>query len=272
MPSSGASMRSALYGLGVLVTRPAHQALPLCRLIEAHGGVAISWPTLHIAAPPDAQAATNLLQRLADYDVVIFASVNAVEHSWPGIQQGALPSHLQIAAIGAATARALEAHGVRHCLRPAHGFTSETLLALPRFQVLHGQRILIVRGCGGRMFLVETLTRRGAQVDCAEVYRRELPRVDTRQRDALLRDWESGRIGAVLITSSESLQNLFAMLGSAGQPYIRSTPLIVVSARIQRAAVEQGCRHILLAREASDQALLAALLDLMRTFPPESGN
>ena len=139
----------------------------------------------------------------------------------------------------------------------------------PRFQNLHRQRILIVRGSGGRTLLRDTLMQRGAQVDCAEVYRRAMPEVDAALRQALLDNWEQ-RIGAVLITSGESLQNLFAMLGTAGQPYIRSTPLVVVSARIQYAAAQQGCRHIRLAREASDDALLAALLDLMRTSPPES--
>lgn len=260
---------SALHGLGVLVTRPAHQAMPLCRLIEAHGGIAICWPTLCIVAPADVASATDRLRHLADYHLVIFASVNAVEHSWPTIQQSGLPKQVQIAAIGAATAAALAAHGMHHCLRPAHGFTSETLLALPRFQNLHRQRILIVRGSGGRTLLRDTLMQRGAQVDCAEVYRRAMPEVDAALRQALLDNWEQ-RIGAVLITSGESLQNLFAMLGTAGQPYIRSTPLVVVSARIQYAAAQQGCRHIRLAREASDDALLAALLDLMRTSPPES--
>ena len=74
--------------------------------------------------------------------------------------------------------------------------------------------------------------------------------------------WGRGAIGAVVITSIESLQNLFAMLGTAGQPYLRDTPLVVVSARIRHSAVEQGCRHLLLARKASDEAIITALFDL----------
>lgn len=62
---------------------------------------------------------------------------------------------------------------------------------------------------------------------CAEVYRRERPTVDL---SALLDRWRSGEIGAVVVTGSESLLNLFDMLGVAGQDYLRRTPMITVSA------------------------------------------
>lgn len=250
----------SLSGLGVLVTRPEQQAGPLCQLIEQHGGIAIRCPTLLIAEPHDWTPALAIFNRLADYDLAIFTSVNAVDRALPRIQErGGFPTRLELAAIGQATARALERYGVTHCLRPQQGFTSEALLALPRCQNVAGQRMVIVCGESGRELLAETLTRRGAHVERAEVYRRELPATNT---EILLERWARGEIGAVVITSIESLQNLFAMLGTIGQPYLRDTPLVVVSARIRHSAVEQGCRHLLLAREASDEAIIAALLDL----------
>lgn len=250
----------SLKGLGVLVTRPEQQAEPLCQLIEEYGGSAIPCPTLCIAEPRDWTPALVIFDRLADYDLAIFTSVNAVDRALPPIQErGGFPPRLELAAIGQATARALEQQGATQCLHPTQGFTSESLLALPRFQNIAGQRIVIVRGEGGREWLADTLAARGAGVDCAEVYRRERPSVDT---EALLERWEHGEIGAVVITSIESLQNLFAMLGTTGQPYLRDTPLVVVSTRIRHSAAEQGCHHLLLAREASNEAIIAALFDL----------
>ena len=254
----------SLKDLGVLVTRPEQQAGPLCQLIEQYGGVAIRCPTLRIAEPRVWTPALAIFDRLADYHLAIFTSVNAVDRALPLIQaHGGFPSSLEIAAIGQATARALERQGAAHCLHPEQGFTSEALLALPRFHKVAGQRIVIVRGEGGREWLAETLTGQGAQVDCAGVYRRERPSMDA---GALLERWGRGEIGAVVITSIESLENLFAMLGTAGQPYLRDTPLVVVSARIRHRAAEQGCRHLLLAREASDEAIIAALFDLTTHF------
>ncbi len=55
-PQAGESSR-ALNGLGVLVTRPALQADPLCQLIEHYGGTAIRCPALQISEPRDWVAA-----------------------------------------------------------------------------------------------------------------------------------------------------------------------------------------------------------------------
>ena len=106
----------SLNGLGVLVTRPEQQAGPLCQLIEQHGGIAIRCPTLLIAEPHDWTPALAIFNRLADYDLAIFTSVNAVDRALPRIQErGGFPTRLELAAIGRATARALERYGVTHC-------------------------------------------------------------------------------------------------------------------------------------------------------------
>lgn len=253
-------MNPSLNNLGVLVTRPEHQAGPLCQWIEREGGVAIRCPTLSIAEPRDWTPALAIFDRLTDGQLIIFTSVNAVDRALPPIRErGGFPPGLNIAAIGQATAQALARQGVTQCIRPEQDFTSEALLALPHFQNIAGQRMVIVRGEGGRELLAETLTARGAHVECAEVYRRERPIIDA---EALLKRWAQGEIGAVVMTSIESLQNLFDMLGSAGKPYLCETPLIVVSARIQERAAEYGCRHLMLAREASDAAIMATLHSL----------
>lgn len=261
-------MSLPLNGLTVLVTRPEHQAGPLCQLIEQHGGHPIRCPALVIGEPQDWTPALAVLDRLDRYDLAIFTSANAVDRAMPLIQQrGGMPPRLEIAAIGKATAQALARYRITLSLQPAQGFTSETLLALLRFQpeAVNGQAMLIVRGEGGRGLLAETLSARGAYVDHAEVYRRERPTIDI---TALLERWRRSQIGAVVIASGESLLNLFDMLGAAGQDYLRETPLIVVSIRIQRLAAAQGCRHILIAQEASDDAILTALLHL--TTPSSS--
>lgn len=259
-----------LNGLGVLVTRPDHQADFLCQWIERHGGVAIRWPALVIREPRDWAPALALFDRLAEYDLAIFTSVNAVDRAMPLIRErGGFPPRLEIAAIGQATARALVRHGVDRCLRPEMEFTSEALLALPRLQQVAGQAILIVRGEGGRELLAETLTTRGARVVRAEVYRRERPSVDV---TALLERWGRGEIGAVVVASTETLLNLFDLLGVAGQDYLRETPLIVIGARTVRAATNLGCHHVLLAQEAGDTAIAAALLCLTASLSPPVGN
>ena len=256
-------MSLSLNSLTVLVTRPEHQADRLCQLIKQHGGHAIRCPALIISEPQDWTPALAILDRLDRYDLAIFTSANAVDRAMPLIQQRCgLPPRLEIAAIGKATTQALARYGITPHLQSAQCFTSETLLALLRLQqhTVVGQSIAILRGEGGRGLLAETLSARGARVDHAEVYRRERPTADI---TALLERWWRGEIGAVVITSGESLLNLFDMLGVAGQDYLRETPLIVVSVRIKHIAAARGCRRILIAQEASDDAIITALIHLI---------
>ncbi|NJN47551.1 MAG: uroporphyrinogen-III synthase [Candidatus Competibacteraceae bacterium] len=133
---------------GIVVTRPAQQADNLCRLIEAQGGRAIRFPTLEINPPQNLSPVFALVERLDTYDWAIFISANAVHWGLRWIQsRRELPPRLQRIAIGQATARALDHHGV-----PAHivptSFTSESLLAMPALQTVAGLRIIIFRGEG----------------------------------------------------------------------------------------------------------------------------
>ncbi|HXH02971.1 MAG TPA: uroporphyrinogen-III synthase [Candidatus Competibacteraceae bacterium] len=247
--------RLSLAGLGVLVTRPAHQAEPLCRLIEARGGRAIRCPVMAIEGLPAEQVA-SALKPLRHCQLAVFTSANAVRHALPWLPQP-LPPALWLAAIGPATARALAEAGLTPTLSAPPPHNSEALLALPGLQHVAGWRVLIVRGTGGRELLAETLRSRGAEVAVAEVYRRRRPPLDAA---ALLAHWQRGEIQAVIATSSESLRNLFDLAGKPGQQWLPDTALVVVSERARTLARQLGWRQtVLLADSASDQAIVAAL-------------
>lgn len=247
-----------LHGCTVVVTRPVHQAGNLCQLIEAAGGQVILFPVLAIAAPQDPQAVLSVLQRLAQFDLAVFISPNAVDYGLNyAAQVGGLPAQLQIAAVGAGTARALQAAGHPPTLVPEHDFNSEALLALTELQQVAGKKVVIFRGEGGREHLADTLRSRGAQVEYVQVYRREKPPVD---RAVLLDAWARNGINAIVVTSNESLQNLFDLVGSEGQTYLRDTQLVLVSQRAVELARRLGVRRAPLVAEcAGDDAIVAML-------------
>ena len=247
-----------LHGYTVVVTRPEHQAGNLRRLIEAAGGQVILFPTLAIAPPQDPQAVLTLLQRLAQFDLAVFISPNAVDYGLRyAADVGGLPSHLQIAAVGAGTARALHAAGHPPTLVPEHDFNSEALLALAALQQVAGKKVIIFRGEGGREHLADTLRSRGAQVEYVQVYRREKPPVD---RAVLLDVWARNGISAIVVTSNESLQNLYDLVGSEGQTYLRDAQLVVVSERAVELSRRLGVQRVpVVAERAGDDAVVAAL-------------
>jgi uroporphyrinogen-III synthase len=248
-------MAAELTGIGVLVTRPAHQADGLCRRIEQAGGRAIRFPVIEIVPPADPAAAVARFSTLDDYDLVIFVSANAVHLAPPADTWSGSP---RLAAIGRATARALEQAGRPADICPASGFNSEALLAMDALQDMGGRRVLIVRGEGGRELLADTLRRRGAEVDYAEVYRRQRPEVDPARVLAL---WSGGAVDVVTATSNETLQNLYDLLDGPGRGKLLATPLVVVSERMVQLAVRLGfSRPPVVAEEAGDEGLMKALL------------
>ncbi|WJW75594.1 uroporphyrinogen-III synthase [Thiohalobacter sp. IOR34] len=246
-----------LAGVRVLVTRPAAQAGRLQRLIEAAGGRVVIFPVLEIAPPRDPASAAARLGRLADYDLVLFVSANAVRWAREaGLKPGAWPAGTRLGAVGRRTAEALRTAGFEPDIVPAAGHDSEALLAEPGLTGVGGQRVLIVRGEGGRERLRTELEARGATVDYAEVYRRRRPAADP---TALLADWAGGGIDVVTVSSLEGLQNLVAMLGENGQTLLRRTALIVPSRRVAEAAAGLGLPPPWVAADATDEAMLAAL-------------
>jgi uroporphyrinogen-III synthase len=248
-----------LGGRGVLITRPAAQADELCRLVEAARGRAIRFPALAIEPVPDPAQARGLLARR--WDLILFASRNAVTHALPLLPGARLPAEPRLGAIGAATAKALTETGRMPDLVPAGRFDSESLLALPELENLAGRQVLIVHGTGGRELLGNTLIERGARVAYADVYRRVLPDADPAP---LLARWQQ-EIHLATATSGEVLENLLALVGEEGRGRLLETPLVVVSARTVASARERGFARVELAENASDPALVAAMCRMIAT-------
>ncbi|AUI67433.1 uroporphyrinogen-III synthase [Beggiatoa leptomitoformis] len=240
-----------LNNIHVLVTRPAHQAEPLCQRIEAMGGVAIRLPVLEIVPLIDREALFACQAQLDHINMLIFISVNAVEYGLPNLlnNEKTFSKQLSVVAIGKKTAEALQAWGIDALCAPAP-YNTEALLSLPMMQHLTGQRIVIVRGEGGREVLAEQLYARGAQVDYLNVYRRERP---------LTSSLPTIRPDIMIVTSSEGLHNLLSLL--ANQSWVKQTPLIVMSERTRVEALSLGFQApVLVATAANDEGLLTMLV------------
>lgn len=247
-----------LRGMGILVTRPAHQAGHLADLIAAAGGEAILFPTLEILGAADPSAANRLIDRLDQFDLAIFISPNAVNKGMELIRaKRDLPPGLAIAAIGRGSRKELERHGVKRVIAPPSQFDSEGLLELPKFQDMRGKRVVIFRGDGGREMLGDTLAARGAQVEYAECYRRAKPEADAAP---LLRRWAKDGVQAVTVTSGESLHNLFELLGEAGQQWLRKTPLFAPHEKIAATARSAGIEQVW-ATATGDEGLVTGLIE-----------
>ena len=246
-----------LAGRGIVVTRPAHQAERLIKLIRGGGGNPILFPVLEICDVADLRPINDLIDRLDQFDLAIFISPNAVSKAMNLIRaRRELPPGLKIAAVGGGSKRELKHFGVAECIAPQTRFDSEALLELPELQEVAGKRVVIFRGDGGRELLGDTLVARGAQLEYAECYRRGKPSLDAAP---LLRMWARNEIHAVIVTSSEGLHNLFDMIGQLGQQWLKKTPLFVQHKRIGGVARQLGLAQVIVT-PSGDDGLLQGLL------------
>ena len=220
----------SLAGVGVLVTRPQHQATELVDAIECCGGKAIQFPTIQIVARDPAHVSSDAAE-LSDPDIAIFVSSNAVQH---GLQYA---QHAHIAAVGPATAAAIEAAGRSVDILATTGFDSEHLLAKAELADMAGKTIRIIRGQDGRELLATTLRKRGARVDYLSVYERAVPNYDAAAIDAIATEWKLGGINVVTAMSVATLNNLIALLPEPTLNLLARTPLVTPAARVLKEAL-----------------------------------
>ncbi len=242
----------------VLVTRPRGQGGPLLASLRAAGMRAVHRPLMDLeplpALPP---LLRQMIANLDQYQHVIFISANAVRFGleciddfWPQ-----LPVGLHWYAVGGSTAALLRERGLDVRL-PRTTMDSEGLLALPELSSVDGQRVLIVKGVGGRELLARALGERGAEVDELACYQRSCPGLAPGELAALLL---REQIDTILLSSGEGLQNMLALLSAGETTKFRDIALVVPSSRVATQAREAGFRRVVTADNASDAAMLGAL-------------
>ena len=254
----------SLLGKRLLVTRPRLQAAGFCAKLAAAGAQPILFPTIEIAPLDDYAALDKAIHALSQYHWIIFTSVNGVAAFWSRLDLSGLRPTLphsggasqdpkgltgKIAAIGPATARALEARGV-HCEFIPDEYVAEAIVA--KIGNVKGQRILLPRADIARETLAIELANRGAVVHEIAAYR-TLPVVPDPDGLAELRRG----VDAITFTSSSTVRNFIALVE---QDSILPYPVVACIGPITaQTAREVGLPVQVMAREYTTDGLVAAL-------------
>lgn len=265
-----------LLGRRILITRPVGQADALASLVEAKGGIATTQSLFEIQPPENNSIPAALLTQASDWSWLIFISANAARYACkidPQLSQRVAGGGCRIAAIGEATAQELRLQGFKVDLIPSNGSNSEALLAEALFQNVLGQKVLIVRGAGGREHLAETLRLRGAEIVYAEVYRRVAIPIEAFQNT--LEEWQAGRIDCIVVTSGEALSRLTYIARAYGfLPHVLTTPMVVLGDRVASLAREEGWTNVGVSKVPGDDGLLHVIEAIcpkpVQEEPPES--
>ena len=164
----------SLEGVRVVVTRAAEGLAALAEPLAALGAEVVEAPSTRLE-PLEAGPVLHALAGLSAYDWLIFTSQNAVQFfqrllGEAGRDVRALGS-VKVAAVGPATAAALERLGVTVAVTPRR-YVAEGLLEVLRGRDdVRGSRVLYLAAGGAREVLPEGLRALGASVDVAPLYR-----------------------------------------------------------------------------------------------------
>ena len=291
-----------MFPARVLVTRASHQGSDLADRLRALGAEPILIPAIETADPSSFAVLDAALADLNTFHWLLFTSANAVEafvkrlphptgNATPTAARDRVP-HLrdspivakvggapqrfrggpQIAAIGPATARALEKIGRAPILVPPQAVAESLAEALlPHALQPDGTstRFLLIRAEEAREHLPETLRAAGAEVTVAPAYRTVIPEGSV----PLLRELfaaTSRPPDAITFTSSSTARNLIAVCEAARVPLPAASLRVSIGPITSRTLHELGFPAHTEALEATVSALAEAVMRTLRARKADS--
>lgn len=270
---------SSLRGLHVLVVRALPADLPSIRSLEcsgedeaeadsdtlmdrleALGATCYHYPVIKIVVAADDDASLKQqMMNFAEYDKAIVVSRRAgllagawLDRYWP-----ILPTGTEYFAVGPTSAVPLKNTLNITALIPDSVYSSEGLLALPQLKDVAGNRIIILKGTGGRDLLERTLKERGAVLDGCELYRRVVDASYCQAITALLQS-ESP---LVLVHSGEVLEALLQVTPEYLWPALKALSIIVPGQRVADLVSGAGFASVHIASSALPQDMERKVLD-----------
>lgn len=233
-------MNAPASGWPVVVTRDESSDGPLSRELRALGLAVLGWPVLRIGPAGDATALEQALQRLDQFEWLVFASQHAVAEVVRRVPVP--PAYLSIAAVGARTAQALTAAGWPVTIVPTDQ-TATGLVAALRPRLSPGAAILFPAGSRSLPTLSQGLGAAGARVTQVESYSTAGAGLDV----PACQDWVRRRaIGAVTFTSPSAVDELDRALGAGSfDELLDSATAITLGVTTGRALASRGFASVL---------------------------
>ena len=250
-----------LFGRSVVVTRAREQASGLAQELVQLGADVIQCPTIEISPLPDYAELDAAIERLSEYAWLIFTSVNGVRWFWKRLEAAGKDSRAlglcRVAAIGPATAEALEARGIRPDFIPERYVAEGVVEGLLARGKVDGVRMLLPRAAKAREVLPDELRKAGARVDVISAYE-TIPAAA--RKDEVLERMRAGTLDCVTFGSSSTVENFLSLIPAEtlrADPDVRLAAIGPVTAKTLEA---HGLPCHIMPEEYTIPALVQALV------------
>jgi uroporphyrinogen III methyltransferase/synthase len=204
----------ALAGKRIVVTRSREQADELVFPLQELGAEVLLIPTIEIVPPDSWEFCDAAIERLVEYDWMIFSSTNGVRFFVDRLREKGHQiekiAPAKIAAVGERTRSALEEIGIRVNLMPEE-FRAEGLVQAFAKIDLREKRILIPKAQESREVLFNELIAMGAQMDAVPVYKNQLPAQN--RISEMTKSLNGHSVDVLTFTSPSTARNFVEMIG-----------------------------------------------------------
>lgn len=244
-----------LFGRTVLVTRPVNQADDLAARLRNLGANVLLQPAIEIGPPQDWKPVDAAIERLPEFDWLVFSSRNGVEYFMRRLHANGHDarrlSHIKLAAIGPGTADALSDFHLNADLQPVE-YRAESL-AEALAPHARGKKFLLARASRGREVLPESLATAAATVEQVVVYE---SRDIAAPSEEVAKAMADGRIDFTTVTSSAIASSLVHLFTSD----LYKTRLVAISPVTADTLKSLGFSPAVVADTYTEDGLLAAIL------------
>jgi uroporphyrinogen-III synthase len=249
----------------VFISRPRREAEELAAMLTTLGLETVVQPAFHyvaLDAREEDPATFALMESATARDLVVFTSPRAVMHGLAQLDREKL-LQMRLAAIGPATASALNAAGLTVDIASPDGFNSEALLETlaedPQTTAGSPGQAFILAAPGGRQALVEGLEAQGWSARFLLVYRSEPAALDQAALASL-----SDAAGVLSVwTSGNAMNALSQRLPTAVWFRLCQGEWLVISERLKRLARAYGPSRVYVASGPGNGAIVSAIRSLL---------
>jgi uroporphyrinogen III methyltransferase/synthase len=233
-------------------------------VLASLGAEVLELPALRVV-PLDSEPLSEALDRIAEYDWVVFTSQNAVAFLWQALRVAGRDARAlagrKLACVGPATADALLARGLAADVVPGRFVAEGVLEALDERDDVQGCRVLYVAAEGARDVLPDGLTDRGCRVDVVPVYRTAS---DGAGSGVLREALSTGRVDAVTFASASAVRGFVEAVGAE---LARRAPAVSIGPVTSDAVRAAGITLAVEASDASIDGLADATVQLLGSTP-----
>ena len=186
----------------------------------------LSFPLTEIHPLNNYQIFDGVIKNIKTYQHIIFISTNAVHFFLERVKKLSLqiPKNLIFSSIGPTTKLLLQKKLSVDVHSPIKTFDSEHLLKEKIYNNVEGQKILIIRGEGGRETLKNALEEKGAIVNYGECYVRKYVDIDLNQ---LKNDLVNYHHQFFLFSSTNSAKHFIHQLSKVDSRWLQNIKIIV---------------------------------------------